>query len=770
MANRWKHYDPQWGEYEYNQPAAFPWNRAYREESPRYILGEDDYWYDPQAVASETALLSCAGDLMCEPRMTEAYRYGNAYFFHPLFQYVRDIFRSSDFAVANLETTLTDSSAYAGDYHCIAGKYHCNGPACYLDAVRYAGFDALVTANNHNCDSGIAGLWDTLRNIDAQGLMRTGSFLPTDRQRVLLVKVRGFKLAVLSYGNRYNGLDEINFTPKGIDTCLNWFSKERCMSDVAYAREHGAEFILCYQHWGKDYVLTPNEQQLRILSELKDCGVDYIVGSHTHCLQAHDVAVSETGKTIPMMWSMGNFVTNERKELCRHTGILQLTLRREKGRIRVEEHFVPCYVFDKFGTGRFCVVPTDTTQNGGHTHPRFPGINNFIRQRLGDSIPFLPDRSMTLADFAIGMNAFTQLPHRAVTRLCVQSADLCPGTLYFALRPLSKVDQRRLVATEIAAVVTETPIPNLPCIIVPDVAAAYRAAYAKIRPWGDTATVILVAGHREKTVTRELTVRALETAGRVFTVADREHITTAPWQDIHPSQDYCVLELREDYPLGTAEAAKLCRPDMLVITSMLADLPGLAAALPAGGTLWYNETDRELTEAIAGLQTEHMQLRGYGNRTLPCPGLPYDSLAVCTGAALEIGESLGLAPAQIETAVHDYRPTGFTKSILTRDGVSLILDMNCKTAEEAESVLRAAPNEGQRIVVASPEFAPVFTPWATKLLQIDTEHTLAEAEAALLQTLREGDTLVLCGQRNADLPYLLRRIFGLTDGFLYGGS
>lgn len=127
MANRWKHYDPQWGEYEYNQPPAFPWNRAYREETPRYILGEDGYWHDPQAADSATALLSCAGDLMCEPRMTEAYRYGNAYFFHPLFQYVRDIFRSSDFAVANLETTLTDSSAYAGDYHCIGGKYHCNG-------------------------------------------------------------------------------------------------------------------------------------------------------------------------------------------------------------------------------------------------------------------------------------------------------------------------------------------------------------------------------------------------------------------------------------------------------------------------------------------------------------------------------------------------------------------------------------------------------------------------------------------------------------------
>lgn len=162
MVSLWKHYDRKYEQYEHGFPPAFPWNREGREDIPRYVKGEDGYWYDTNAKNTGKALLSCAGDLMCEPRMTNVHRYGDSYFFHPLLQFVRGILKNSDFSVANLETTLTDMTSYAGEYHRIYKKYHCNAPECYLDAIHYAGFDALVTANNHNCNSGVMGLEDTL--------------------------------------------------------------------------------------------------------------------------------------------------------------------------------------------------------------------------------------------------------------------------------------------------------------------------------------------------------------------------------------------------------------------------------------------------------------------------------------------------------------------------------------------------------------------------------------------------------------------------------
>ncbi len=120
MASLRKRYDQKFEAYETNFPPAFPWNREGLQDIPRCCLGEDGYWYDPAACQTGKALLSCTGDLMCEPRMSEACHYGDSYFFHTLFQYVRGIFKRSEFVVGNLETTVTDSSAYAGEYHRIA--------------------------------------------------------------------------------------------------------------------------------------------------------------------------------------------------------------------------------------------------------------------------------------------------------------------------------------------------------------------------------------------------------------------------------------------------------------------------------------------------------------------------------------------------------------------------------------------------------------------------------------------------------------------------
>ena len=43
-------------------------------------------------------------------------------------------------------------------------------------------------------------------------------------------------------------------------------------------------------------------------------------------------------------------------------------------------------------------------------------------------------------------------------------------------------------------------------------------------------------------------------------------------------------------------------------------------------------------------------------------------------------------------------------------------------------------------------------------------------KAQLLEVLEEGASLVLCGDRSDDMAFLLRRLFGIHDGFMYGGS
>lgn len=344
-------------DYDTCAPYKYPEFDRTPEDAPRYTPNDDGWWRRPDAEGTNEAVLCCVGDLMGEPKLQSANKYGDSFFMNPCFKFVRDIMRSSDFAVGNLETTVTDRSPYACEAHIIEGKYHCNSPEAYLDALRYAGFDTLVNANNHNCDSRATGLIDTLKALDRHGFMHTGTFASPNAERAVFAEVNGIRLAVLSYATYFNKNDGC-FTPFGRKTLLNRYSADKVSNDIDYARKKGAEFVLVYMHWGKEYTHEPNDSQRRMAKELADCGADYIVGSHTHCLQAREFVESADGRTVPVVFSMGNFLTSETKEISRHTGILQLTLRKSDSGIDVTERFIPCYVYRQYDTARYAPVPT----------------------------------------------------------------------------------------------------------------------------------------------------------------------------------------------------------------------------------------------------------------------------------------------------------------------------------------------------------------------------------------------------------------------------
>lgn len=344
-------------DYDTCAPYKYPEFDRTPEDAPRYTPNDDGWWRRPDAEGTNEAVLCCVGDLMGEPKLQSANKYGDSFFMNPCFKFVRDIMRSSDFAVGNLETTVTDMSPYACEAHIIEEKYHCNSPEAYLDSLRYAGFDALVNANNHNCDSRAAGLIDTLKALDRHGFMHTGTFASPNAERAVFAEVNGIRLAVISYATYFNRNDGC-FTPFGRETLLNRYSADKASNDIDYARKKGAEFVLVYMHWGKEYTHEPNGSQRRMAKELADCGADYIVGSHTHCLQAREFVESVDGRTVPVVFSMGNFLTSETKEISRHTGILQLTLRKSDSGIDVTERFIPCYVYRQYDTARYAPVPT----------------------------------------------------------------------------------------------------------------------------------------------------------------------------------------------------------------------------------------------------------------------------------------------------------------------------------------------------------------------------------------------------------------------------
>ena len=109
------------------------------------------------------------GDVMQHLPQVEAARSGGGFDYSPVFEALAPRMHGADIAVVNLETTLTSSATYSG-YPMF------RSPVVLADALREAGVDVAVLANNHCCDGGAAGIRTTIRELDRCGIRHTGVF------------------------------------------------------------------------------------------------------------------------------------------------------------------------------------------------------------------------------------------------------------------------------------------------------------------------------------------------------------------------------------------------------------------------------------------------------------------------------------------------------------------------------------------------------------------------------------------------------------------
>lgn len=196
----------------------FPiYNREIESHKDRYVKDKHhDIYKKKDGNETQEASIMCVGDLMGEPKMSKAVQLGNDYAFELCFDKVRKVLHTADFAIANLETTVTPLVPYAHETHRIEGRYHCNAPVEYLDAIKYAGFDAVVQANNHVADAGVDGIIDTVDNVEKKGFLHTGLFRDENDPRVLVVDINGIKVSFLSYTEHVNNnLDKRILTEEG---------------------------------------------------------------------------------------------------------------------------------------------------------------------------------------------------------------------------------------------------------------------------------------------------------------------------------------------------------------------------------------------------------------------------------------------------------------------------------------------------------------------------------------------------------------------------
>ena len=108
----------------------------------QHLIPENEF-----ADSSVTVTFSVVGDLMCHSTQFNYARQADSTFnFKPVFREIKKYFDNSDVVIGNLETVVFGNEINYSGYPVF------NTPEDFLKGLKYAGFDILVTANNHIFD------------------------------------------------------------------------------------------------------------------------------------------------------------------------------------------------------------------------------------------------------------------------------------------------------------------------------------------------------------------------------------------------------------------------------------------------------------------------------------------------------------------------------------------------------------------------------------------------------------------------------------------
>ena len=291
--------------------------------SPVETIGDPTETEAPTAPVSTATILSTGDLLMHKKVINSGKQEDGSYDFESIFRYIAPYTGKADYAVANLETTLcgTDKGfAYSGN-----PKFNC--PDALVDSARDAGFDMLLTANNHSMDTTIVGYKRTLEVVREKGLATLGTYLTPEEKKWTVLDINGIKIGVMCFcysdGFAPNGNPVLNYNEVPEPGLLSYFTYDKLPEFYAQVQTYldemkaaGVEATLVYMHWGEEYKLSANKDQQAMAQKLCDMGIDAIVGSHPHVLEPVDLLQSTTdpNHATVVLYSLGNAVSNQRKE------------------------------------------------------------------------------------------------------------------------------------------------------------------------------------------------------------------------------------------------------------------------------------------------------------------------------------------------------------------------------------------------------------------------------------------------------------------------
>ncbi|MCF0228978.1 MAG: CapA family protein [Parasporobacterium sp.] len=337
------------------------WKTGVFSNKPQQVVDEIKPVPAAPAVIS-TASIGSTGDVILHTPILDAQWNGYEYDFSNVFANVSRIYNETDLMFANLEVTL--GGPEYGEY---SGYPAFNSPDDIVPALKNAGVDVCLTANNHCNDTGYNGMMRTLQVLDEYGMEHLGTRQSSDESFIMVKNINGIRLGLICYtydtreytdwemslnGGILNSeaIDKVNtFSYAAIEEFYSDISRQLYYMDML-----NVDAKVVFLHWGTEYMDYPNDDQATISQRLCDMGVDVLIGGHPHVIQEFDTMTSASGHEMVCLYSMGNQLSNQRVDIMEAE---------DGGRGYTEDGLVMQVTFEKFNNGRVKVgavniVPT----------------------------------------------------------------------------------------------------------------------------------------------------------------------------------------------------------------------------------------------------------------------------------------------------------------------------------------------------------------------------------------------------------------------------
>jgi hypothetical protein len=201
------------------------------------------------------------------------------------------LFDKSDYNFFNLETAIDDS------------QNNTRSPWEFIDKSRVISvfkdikLNVACLANNHILDGGVAGLNETIRCLDSQGIHHIGADLTVDKiYKPLLINKKKSNFAIINVADGEQSSEGLNNNIGSADL------ESYHVYDSIRNEKNNNSAVIVIVHAGIEFSPVPPPFITKIYQSYIDCGADIVIGHHPHVIQG-----CQMYREKPIFYSLGHF-------------------------------------------------------------------------------------------------------------------------------------------------------------------------------------------------------------------------------------------------------------------------------------------------------------------------------------------------------------------------------------------------------------------------------------------------------------------------------